>query len=262
MLMQAYFDEAGHHSSTQSVVVAGLAGFEYQWDGFDESWREALDGHGLTAFHMTDFENRKKAFNGWTEDKKRQMLAELMAIIIGRRLVAVGTSVAVAMFQRARGEHAGESKFFENPYHMALQQTVQALGHSVGPDFRATAIQVVFADQKEFRARGQEYYAATAALMFRWYLWPHAHYVAAATSPRIQAADIVAYELRKACDDPPARRWPMRQLRQTSHHFLLKGQSGAKVFGVTRPHRTEYFVMQVPRTGKVDPLRKVGQFTP
>jgi hypothetical protein len=249
MLMQAYFDESGHSANTNSIAVAGLAAFEYQWDGFDEEWNAALASAGVAVFHMTDFENRKKAFVGWDEHtQKRPLIAQLLQIITRRKLVAVGTAVSVPFFESIPPDEYEDNDFFEDPYHLALEETIHLLGGEVGPDFKATAVSVTLADQPEFKRQGRGYYAGSAALLYPWYLWPHAPYVSVAESARLQAADIVAYELRKACDDPPARRWPMQQIRTTPHCFLVKGLDGSKIFGSgVSQKKTEYFVLKVKR---------------
>lgn len=136
--MQVYLDESGHSRNTGAVVIAGLAGFEYQWDGFDEAWTRILASHGVTAFHMTDFENRKRAFKDWDEAaQKRPLISALMNLILGRNLLVVGVGVSVNWFEQIpRADYPG-NQFFENPYHLALQETVQLLGSHLGPDFGA-----------------------------------------------------------------------------------------------------------------------------
>lgn len=249
MLMRAYLDESGHSANTGTVVVAGLAGFEYQWEGFDAEWNTALASFGISCFHMKDCESRYGEFRNWDEEtQKRPLLTRLLAAITGRKLIAIGTGVSVDWFNAIPPEEFEGSTFFEDPYHLALEETLHLLGKDVGPDFQARAISVTFADQPEYKAQGSGYYASVAALLYKWYLWPHAPYVPVANSPRLQAADLVAYELRKACDAPPARRWPIRQIRTMSHCFLVKGLKGKRIFGdEVRSKKTEYFVLKVPR---------------
>lgn len=244
--MKVYLDESGHWRNTTSVVVAGLAGFEYQWEGFDEEWRATLQSYGVSEFHMTDFENRQKQFRGWDEaTQKRPLISALITSIVRRNLISVGTGVSVEWFERIPAEEYAGSQFFENVYHLALEETIHLIGRDIGPDFGARAVSVTLADQPEFKGQGRGYYAALAALLYKWYLWPHAPYIPVKESPRLQAADIVAYELRKACDDPPARRWPISQLRTSSHCFLVKGLVGRRIFGDSvKRRKTEYFVLK------------------
>lgn len=249
MELLVYLDEAGHSRNTDTVVVAGLAGAADRWVGFDDEWTATLGRAGVNVFHMKDFENRRGEFEDWDELRiKRPFMAELTEIILRRNLVAVGTAISVKWFKGLdRGEYP-DHEFFEDPYHLALQDVFHILGQEVGPHESATSIAVILAQQPEYQAQGRGYYAATAALVYPESFVPTVTYAPASVEPRLQAADLVAYELRKACDNPSVQRWPMRQIRCNSHVFTSKGLNVSQVFGVEGSRYPQrHYVMKIKR---------------
>ena len=261
MKLLTYLDEAGHSSNTRTVVVAGFAGTERQWNGFDHEWRDTLARAGVSVFHMKELENRRGEFSGWDEhQQKRPFLDEVVSIILNRDLIAVGAAVSVAWFNALPRSGYSKHEFLEDPYHLALQETLHILGQEVTSHTGATNVELSIAQQPEYMAQGRGYYAAGAALLYPERLAPTIRYVAADESARLQAADLIAYELRKACDATAGKsgeRWPMLQLRRNSHVFSFKGLDGGRVFNVaTTPSPDRDYVLKMKR--KSVPSRGTG----
>jgi len=168
--------------------------------------------------------------------------------LLRRGVVAVGAAIHVKWFEALDRNEYPQHAFFENPYHLALQELFHIIANDVASHEHASSIEVTLAAQPEYEAQGLGYYAATAALMYPNLFAPSATYTPAKSNPRLQAADIVAYELRKACDNPSVQRWPLRQLRCGSHHFVSKGVGISGVFGVKgSPYQARDYVMKVKR---------------
>src|SRR4030088_1980187 len=74
----AYFDESGHHASTRVVAMGGAIAGPNQWGEHRQRWKETLGRYGVNVFHMTDFENRQGEFLGWNENRRRELLSDLM----------------------------------------------------------------------------------------------------------------------------------------------------------------------------------------
>lgn len=252
MELLVYLDEAGHSRNTPTVVVAGFAGNNTQWSAVESEWRAALEHSRVSTFHMKDFENRFGEFRDWDElTQKRPLMETLVGSIQRNELIAVGAAVSVSWFNALdRGEYP-EHKFFEDPYHLALQEVVHVLGQEVVPHERATSVAVTLAEQPEYQGQGRGYYAAAAALMYPSTFVPDVKCDSPATNVRIQAADLVAYELRKFCDNPAVLRWPMRQLRKNSHVFASKGFPLAELFGEDgSPYPERYYVMKMNKNSR------------
>jgi hypothetical protein len=65
MLLTAYGDEAGTHSSAKKTVIAMLVGSVQQWDAHHHDWTTLLQRYGLDHLHAADLFNRKKEFSDW-----------------------------------------------------------------------------------------------------------------------------------------------------------------------------------------------------
>lgn len=244
-----YLDEAGHSSNTDTVVFAGLAGLAPLWAGFENEWATALAEAGVREFHMKDLETCHGEFRGWDElRQKRPFLAEITELILRRGLISVGAAVSVKWFNSLDRNEYPNHEFFEDPYHLALLEVCHVLGTEVAPHENATEVSVTLAEQPEYQGQGRGYYEATAALVFPDRFSPKVDYAKSKVVPMLQAADLVAYELRKACDNHSAQRWPMRQLRCNSHMFRSKGLSISSIFGVpSQPYSEPQYVMKIKR---------------
>ena len=64
----AYFDDGGHTSDSPVISVAAVTAQITAWEQFNAKWAKRLRRAGILAFHMTDYENRKKGFENWAED--------------------------------------------------------------------------------------------------------------------------------------------------------------------------------------------------
>ena len=92
-LYTVYLDESGTHASSDAAVVAGFVSNVSQWEAFSREWQEVLTDVGLDAFHMTDFENGRGQFSGWTVAAKKALLNRLLPIIHEHTLWNVGCIV-------------------------------------------------------------------------------------------------------------------------------------------------------------------------
>ncbi|MCH7655901.1 MAG: DUF3800 domain-containing protein [Chloroflexi bacterium] len=97
-LYTVYFDESGTHGESNVAVVAGFISNRTEWEAFSREWHQVLSDSGLDYFHMTDFENRRRQFHGWTEDKKRDLLDKLLPIIHEHTFSSIGCIVLKQQF--------------------------------------------------------------------------------------------------------------------------------------------------------------------
>ena len=80
-LYTVYFDESGTHDDSEAAVVAGFVSNATKWEAFSQNWQQVLNESGLDYFHMSEFENRRGDFDGWTEERKRELLGKLLPVI-------------------------------------------------------------------------------------------------------------------------------------------------------------------------------------
>jgi hypothetical protein len=96
----AYFDESGHPDSTRVVAIGGAMSTPQRWGDLRMRWKAALDRHEVETLYMTELENRKGAFEGWDEAKKRSLLTELFEAINAFPLFLIGATVVVEDFNK------------------------------------------------------------------------------------------------------------------------------------------------------------------
>ncbi len=73
-----------------------------------EKWQAALDSWQIPMFHMTDFENRQKAFKNWTEEDRRDRLNHLLGLIKEHTF----SSIAFTMWKTAFDDIMSEAAKF------------------------------------------------------------------------------------------------------------------------------------------------------
>lgn len=217
-LITAFFDESGHSSESRVVAMGGALGPPSAWRKIREDWSSLLSKHGVKIFHMTDFENRFGEFKGWNEDRRRSLLADLLAVLEDVFLVYMGTAVLVEDFQNLKPE---TRKGLMVPWYLCFQTCLQEVAQTTmvvsneeiwDPHLRA----VFFELQLEYwrgpilfsQILENEAFARGLGLL---------GFASKQACVKVQLADLIAYELRKHVenclfDSKRPTRWPMQQL--------------------------------------------------
>jgi len=209
-MLRAYLDESGRSADARIVSLAAFVAPTDVWGSFDNSWRVVLGEHSAPYLHMREFAHWRGAFEGWEEARRRSLLAALMQTIRTHELVAVGAAIDVAGFEslsaRARAS-------LIDPFFCCVQEV--AFGLALRGDGRG-GCEAIFSRQDEFAHRAKM-------------LWEHMRMnpgtagLNAITfddmreTPALQAADLIAYELRhfydrRIVEPTSAPRWPFAQL--------------------------------------------------
>src|SRR5437867_3598268 len=98
----AMADESGFAGEGRQDPYFSMAAFvadDRDWAELTVRWREALAKHKAPYLHMREFAHRIELFRGWTEDQRRALMADLLRIIAGLELYAVGAVMRVADFE-------------------------------------------------------------------------------------------------------------------------------------------------------------------
>lgn len=80
-MLSVCFDASGTDHDQPAVVVAGFISSAKDWVLFNNKWKERLNRDGVSCFHMVEFAGSKGEFTEWKEDRRRELLADLMSII-------------------------------------------------------------------------------------------------------------------------------------------------------------------------------------
>jgi Protein of unknown function (DUF3800) len=117
----SFVDESGHsHDPKRNCLcLAGLIAKEDAWRAFDAEWRAACQNEGLTEpFHMMYFAARKREFKGWTEERRRRLLGNLITVIWKAQAIPIG-SVAMVRGPDALSERS--QKHYRDAHFIAFQ---------------------------------------------------------------------------------------------------------------------------------------------
>ncbi len=198
-----------------------MGGFVGEWDSWqtlEKSWKDALENSGASYLHMREFAHRRGVFEGWSEERRRLLLGNVVETIVAANLLAVGVVVRVSDFldlpPRAQS-------YLRDPFFLCLQETISLLAGIAKIEQRfeekKTALIVGFSQQDEFSSLAKRHWEAMAKLdnFGEWmgaFNFGDMRKVAA-----LQAADLLAYELRhffhnRESDKGRRRRWPLERI--------------------------------------------------
>jgi hypothetical protein len=196
LMLWAYFDESGTHDpGLATLTIAGWMAPRGAWDLFDGEWQEALDAAGVSHFHMREFAHFRGEFAGWTEQQRRDLMAPL--------LEAIGNNI-----KRGFGFTAHGAEGFDGAYESAA---ASCMLHLANVSAKGDDISIVFARLDEFKV-------GRAQQLFNFVNCSDARLRDFAVSepkgvPPLQAADLLAYELRSLRPGGKGR-YPLRRLRE------------------------------------------------
>ena len=224
-LYTVYLDESGTHPESGAAVVAGFVSNVTQWEAFSEKWQQVLTKFGVDFMHMTDLENRRRQFTGWSVATKEEFLGQLLPIIHEHTFWSMGIIVLKNSFDTLISEPV--KRICGNQYGLAALACWRHLGRIVKDvdgwlDCRmesgakgAGALQLIHAEDSKFPSWHNEHRVLGLSFNDKRIFLP------------LQAADILAYELYK---DVPRQfgnsgrkvRYPLENLGQKKHawHYI------------------------------------------
>jgi hypothetical protein len=200
VMLTAYMDETGHSKDERQRFngMAGLLAPTWAWEELEPKWKQTLKDFKIPFFHMKDFANRQREFEGWHELKRQKLYGKLLKHIEMASPFPLGSILAMSDFKSLRPE---QQAGFGDPYHvgfLSILSHLTAVGRDLLKDFPEERIAAIFSDHVEFRH--------TALQGFEILLSRHTEVGHFIDSPvfrdmrqlvPLQAADIVAYELYK-----------------------------------------------------------------
>ncbi len=228
LALTAYMDESGH-SADPRLNFAGMAGFvapAQHWEVFEGRWNTILKEFGLEWFHMKDFAQSVKQYEGWEESRRRKLYGALIRTICEARPIPTGAVVSIADYNSLS---EGQRLAFRDPYYMAFQQCTRGASLQAF-EYVNERVAMVYAYQEEFgaikpkeafsinQAGGAEqlWHAMKRMTDYGKWMGSYGSSTPIESSP-LQAADLLAYELTKEFENLILRpndkmRWGLRQL--------------------------------------------------
>jgi len=218
-----YFDESGTHDDSEAAVVAGFVSNETKWKAFSQSWQKVLADSGLGYFRMSEFENRRGQFAGWTENEKRTLLSKLLPIIHEHTFWSIGCIVLRQQFDELVSSEAKE--ICGDAYGFAALICWRNLGQLFQSEDAWMDCRM------EAGAKGSGSLELLVEEDLKFPSWREAHRIHSLSFldkrefPPLQAADILAYELYKQSsrifgEEKRPVRYPLTNLSAIKHQWL------------------------------------------
>jgi hypothetical protein len=214
LVVWGYYDESGEYDGRGNLLnmtIGGCFASLDRWLKFDSEWQRALADHGLTYFHMNDFEAWKLPFDfmldggGRDQAKHHRLLNALLDIMLAHVDGFYGFG-AVSMFDPEKPELSHQI-LMEDCVGGAIKNAVLEVA-----DFYGEPLNLVFGKQKHF-GQGEirryiefyDYGAAEGRIESLTTADPK-------TTRPLQAADLFAYEMARAQRAGRPERYPFQRI--------------------------------------------------
>jgi hypothetical protein len=199
-LLSANFDDS--QAPDDLWVIAGYVGYANQWDYFDELWTAALRRHGVPYFHMREMNDPSGPFAKWLppQDHQSEVTAffkDLVAAITKTNLRMISSAVWLRDLQRFNQETGLAIEAYPLAAFACMSCTaVEYDGLRVTAVFdRVEKVHSKLKTAREY-ADGDKY--VFPGLCDSITAVPLHEPLTARDVPTLQAADFIAWEVRKA----------------------------------------------------------------
>lgn len=209
-----YFDESGHSAGTDFFALAAFVAEDTDWVAFDSMWRDALREAGAPYLHMREFAHSLGPFSGWAEARRRGLLAGCITAINSVPATAVGATMSTACFA-ALPEEARSA--LRDPFYCCFQEVVRGVAVAACLTPPGNRVSMVFSRQDEFGSSAQQLWNVMAETIDVKHRMGPLSFNDMREVPALQAADLLAYELRhhyhlRRVRSTAAARWPFVQI--------------------------------------------------
>lgn len=233
-MITAYFDESGtHHNQKVDPPVLSIGCYvstEQQWGLFKREWQAVLDEAGVECFHAAPFESRFGEYADWTDEKRRKVHLSLQGII--KRRVKKGIAACVVLPDYDELITGKYRQMLLSPYAFAARCCFEMIGEWSRRHGLQEPVECVFEAGARKGGEVGDLFSRLRAKNNLGSLTFDAKKDPLKETVQLQAADILAYEIRKlaitvvGCMRDDGRKLFMRRSMQNLFGF---------------PHETYYF---------------------
>lgn len=196
-MIAGFFDESGHSGEADFVTMGGMVASEERWSALVPKWNRLLTKHGLTQWHSHDYAHSVNEYKRWHRDKeKRRILyGDFMGVVVELAGVPLGATISMAHWRRMSG---AVRRILVDPYYLALQLCLHRAGEFRSGMYSQEKIRLIFDDNREFKGRIPAIYRMLREnIPGGNQLLESPTFESAASTPQMQVADLVAYEVRQ-----------------------------------------------------------------
>ena len=202
------------------MCLAGFVAPQDKWVAFNTAWDAALAKHGAPYLHTTDLANFKRVYKDWTPGRRDALMADLMMVIHGAgRIAALGAVMSVDDYDSLPDQNKAKMR---DPFFPLFQEVIRgaaADAHFEPPDVK---VKMIYSQQDEFGASAAELWEIMRGTIDFRRRMGSLEFADMRTVPGLQAADLLAFELRRYYLNKRNRpdlkmRWPLRQILIQQH---------------------------------------------
>jgi hypothetical protein len=242
----AYCDESYDEVGTGVFVTAGYVATLGQWLDLSSHWQRALADEGLEEFKASNCEQGRKQFEGWPRERRRECCKRFILLIRGAQLTGAASVIDLHAYNQHRPEieslrthRTGQGNNvikFGDPYYVGFQHLTEMLATKVQKQAPQEKIMFLFDITTEHKEKALQVFNGmmndkTNAFYER---LQTASFADSRTYAGLQAADLVAFEVRRHFEGPAYGRtkegvrwqWPMLTERPnvslTIEHFTAE----------------------------------------
>jgi hypothetical protein len=213
-LLTAYLDESGHSRSTDFFAIAGFVGDEASCSKFEQMWKDTLEETGAPYLHMREFAHSLGPFEGWSEERRKKLLAGCIGAIRSTKLRAVGAILCIEDYKQLDRE---AQMGFTDPFLCCFQEVIRAIAIVSKSKSSGSQTRTIYSTPREFRGTIGDLHEAMIKFSDVKEGIGSFEFQDMEKDPGLQAADLIAYEffhyynhMVSHQDAPP--RWPLLQI--------------------------------------------------
>jgi len=194
---KAYFDESGSDKQSPIIVVGGAIGEIQNWLNISKWWKFVLDEFNVKAFHASEYNTKEGEFSGWSDEKRRSFLNQLLQVIDEGNINAIAVIMEKNDYERALKKYPSLKI---NEYQFLCYACCTKISSFYRSDEDIPPIEVVFEHGQPFGS--SKITDLANELNTKWI--QEMYGIAAITRMRksgvipFQVADLIIYELFKA----------------------------------------------------------------
>ena len=197
-MLKAFIDDSGS-GDTKYFVMAGYLGSVSAWECFDERWRSVLDhSPRVPYFHAVEANSLRSdgVWAGITEQERDSKIDGLIEVIKSLDIQAVYVRLKQSDYNEIFKGKVPEK--WDSWYYCLFSSFVSLSGLVLAEGFGSEGpIEFVFDNHEKYKKHGQQFYEGSR-LLIQEQTAPNIHFRDDKDLPPLQAADLLAWQVRRA----------------------------------------------------------------
>jgi hypothetical protein len=191
LVIHVYGDDGADANKERVIAVAVIAGTEEWWQNVEDQWVVRCGG---IPFHATDCESNQGDYRNISYEENKAMYRDLTGILAASMVGGIGVAIDLT----------AQKKIIPGAlplaYYRAFLECVERAANVAQNLGKIAELTFDISTENEYNAGLFYSWARNGEARFRQWLAPKISFVPWRESPRVQAADLLAFEAWKALD--------------------------------------------------------------